>query len=325
MTSRIIYPRWYFPYNIGDTVMVSSIFKATHEILQPNKIHLITDTDTANLFHNDPYLNKITGLSKLHSKLFSKKIFKLLVRIPNTYILWPSWRHDTFNYLGAKKNLQKTIESPFSNFISINYAHQIDTKLLAHNDLRPRIYLTKNENKIAQKLIPRKAIAIHVAKIRNSHKRKDGSQFRYNIEKWKILCKTIKQQLPNLTIIEIGNKEFLGIGDQHIGFKPIREIAAIINQMELVILSDGGMHHICNSIDKKVLIFQAYEWAPVEIVKMGNAVFTSNCHTACSSECEVLHEIKGIADARLTCNRECYQLDPKGLAQEAIKYLHSLN
>ncbi len=142
---------------------------------------------------------------------------------------------------------------PPKNILSINYAIQIDSNTLNQPDLRPRIYLTKDEESIAKIIIPNNAIGIHIAKIRNSQTRNDHSKYRYNLEHWRTLCRKIKVHLPHITIFEIGSDEFLGIGDQHIGFKTIRETAALINQMDLVILSDGGIHNICNAIDKKVL------------------------------------------------------------------------
>lgn len=321
MTIRIIYPRWYFPYNLGDTVMLSSVFQAIHAQNKFKNIHLITDTYTANTFFNDPYVNKITGFSKFQSKFLSKKLFNIFKAFPNTYVIWPGWHQDTFRYLRSKNNLQNCINSLQKNILSINYAIQIDSNTLNHPDLRPRIYLTKDEESIAKIIIPNNTIGIHIAKIRNSQTRNDHSKYRYNLEHWRTLCRKIKVHLPHITIFEIGSDEFLGIGDQHIGFKTIRETAALINQMDLVILSDGGIHNICNAIDKKVLLFQAYEWNPAELFKMGNAIFDSSCHLSCSTKCHLLHEIKQIKDERQVCNRECYQLDPRKLASTAINFL----
>lgn len=320
MVNIIIFPRWYFPYNLGDTVMLSCLFKAVKNTTPKRKLIVISDTTTAETFYNDPFVDQFIEAPSWISAI-SKKLYPLINRIPFLHIIWPSWKEETYSYLRSRDNLHDLISSPYKNILSIDYALQINNTLATSIDLRPRIYLNKKEITTASETIDKRSIGIHIARIRGSQSREDHSKFRYNLHRWKKLCEILKEKIPELTIYEVGEADFQQIGDKYIPIMDIRKTAAHLNALDLVILSDGGVHNICNAIDKKVLLFQAYEWNPPELFKMGNASFSPQYHPSCRKTCHIFSDISQTESSKKSCNRECYNLAPENLASDCIKLL----
>jgi len=320
MINIIIFPRWYFPYNLGDTVMLSSLFRAVKEQSPSKRLIVISDATTIETFNNDPHVEQFIDAPSWVQSI-SKKIYPLIHKIPFLHIIWPGWKSETYAILRENNNLHELIDASYKNILSINYAVQINKELAHSSDLRPRIYLENHEIESAREKIEPNSIGIHIARIRGSQSRKDQSEFRYNLHRWKKLCQLLKEELPKLTIYEIGDADFRQVGDKHIPIMSIRETAAHIHCMDLVILSDGGIHNICNAIDKKVLLFQAYEWNPPELFKMGNAIFSPQYHPDCRKRCHIFTDILQTASAKESCQRECYNLPPENLAHDCISHL----
>lgn len=237
------------------------------------------------------------------------------------FVIWPEWKAETFAYLAEDNNLEKCIDSPYKNIISYNYALQISSEVATFPDLRPRIYLTDNEIEAAKKGIHPNSIAINMARIRNTQSRMDGERLRYKKKSWDNFVKEIKSFDPTITIYEVGQDQYQGLGDVFLPNTTIRKTSAVLNEMRLVVLSDGGCHNICNAIDKKVLLFQGYEWNPPDLFKMGNAIFNPEYHVECRKGCHLFTDILKIKSLKDTCSRECYALDPHRLAADCIKYL----
>jgi len=307
--------------------MLSSVFKAIKEVYDPCLFEVITDEVLVNTFYNDPHVDHIRQPNWweriLPEKVYKEKHTKYFLNSRSTtiFIIWPSWQEQLFTHLSNENNLNECINAPYKNILSYNFAVQIGNDMVQFHDLRPRIYLTDNEIREAKKGIDRNSIAINVARIRYTQTRTDGEQLRYKRESWERFVKEIKYKFPSLTIYEIGQDQFEGIGDKFIPKCSFRELAASLNEMKMVILSDGGIHHVCNAIDKEVLLFQAYEWNPPDLYKMHNTIFNETYHTECRKRCHIFAEMIGKPCAVEKCDRECYLLDPVKLAQDCIKYL----
>ncbi len=122
---------------------------------------------------------------------------------------------------------------------------------------------------------------------------------------------------------EVGQPEFLDIGDQFIPNSSLRESAAIIDQFDLTILSDGGLHNICNAVNAPVLLFQAYQNNAADLFVMKNAHYRQEYHTECRHKCDIFSKISGCDDEQNKCDKQCYQLDAKALADHCIEILTS--
>ncbi|MEO5331749.1 MAG: hypothetical protein H7839_06965 [Magnetococcus sp. YQC-5] len=320
MHFRLYFPRWRFPYNLGDTVMLSCVFKAVRHILNPDLFEVIADQTTVDLFYNDPYVDRLRTATWLERKLIKKIDQGFFGK--NRVVLWPTWQESVFQYLATGDHLQCLIESPNRNVLSLNNAWLLGPEFVEFEDLRPRIHLTAEELHVAREEIPPNSIAIHVAQIRNTQSRLDGETLRFRRDGWQVLVSRIKQYDPSITIWEVGRNAFLGVGDQAlIVDKDIRSLAARLAMMRLVILSDGGIHNVCNAIDKNVLLFQAYEFNPPDMFKMGNALFNPDYHLQCRLGCHIFSDILKTSSTMNHCNRECYGLDAHLLAEDAISFL----
>lgn len=325
---KLYFPRWFWQENLGDSIMLSSVFKAVKTVFDPCFFEVITDKVLVDTFYNDPFVDNLRHAywwekhlpenyfyKKKHIDLFFKKKDKQI------FVIWPDWQEKMFSCLSKNNNMEECIHSPYKNILSYNFALQIGDEIVKFDDLRPRIYFTDAEIREAKKRVAENSIAINIATIRYTQTRKDGEALRYKRNSWeKFVCK-VKKLFPELTIYEIGQNRFEGIGDKFIPKCNIRQLAAILNEMRLVVLSDGGIHAVCNAIDKKVLLFQAYEWNPPDLFKMHNAIFNESYHIECRKQCHLFTDILKISSAKENCERECYALDPLKLAQDCIDHL----
>jgi ADP-heptose:LPS heptosyltransferase len=328
MHIKLYFPRWFWSDNLGDSMMLSSVFKAIKAVYNPSLFEVITDEVLVNTFYNDPYID-IIRQPNWRERILPEKVYKekhtkyfLNSRNTETFVIWPDWQKKLFAYLSNENNLNECINAPYKNILSYNFAFQISGKVAQFHDLRPRIYLTDDEIREAKKIINNNSIAINVAHIRYTQNRTDRETLRYKRNSWKRLVNEIKKAFPSLRIYEIGQNQFEGIGDKFIPKSSFRKLAALLNEMNLVILSDGGIHHVCNAIDKNVLLFQGYEWNPPDLYKMHNAIFNETYHTECRKQCHLFSEISQIPSAITNCHRECYLLDPVKLAHDCIMYLN---
>lgn len=327
--------------------MLSSLFKPLKNIYAPCYVEVITDECMISTFHNDPYVDhfrkphwfersipvlmyrKMGGQSVSRKKtrhafisyLLNKRVQNRVLKSHLRFFVFPEWKERTFRYLAYGDNLMYCIDSANKNILSVNFALQIDDCVVEYPDLRPRIYLSEKEIDDAKKQIPPNSIGINVARIRDDQQRNDGERLRYRRKKWELLVHAIKKYDSSLTIAEIGQEQFEGIGDVFIPNKSIRTTASILKACRLVILSDGGLHNICNAVDQPVLLFQAYEMNPPDLFKMGNALFNETYHCECRKQCHLFSDILQIPSKRSTCNKECYNLAPERLAHDCILFL----
>ncbi|MBF0175994.1 MAG: hypothetical protein HQL63_03985 [Magnetococcales bacterium] len=318
---KLFFPRWRFPYNLGDTVMLSSLFKAVRQVYQPGTLEVVADAVVAGLFAHDPWVDRFVTASWLTRKLIRKSAWSWYQRRGGHGIIWPHWQKAAFDHLAMGHNLVNTIQDPRRNILSINYAVQLGPEIVAFDDLRPRIHLTPEELARARQEIAPNAIALHVAAIRQDQSRLDNERLRYRRSAWQRFVQLVKAHDPSLVVYEVGQKQFEGIGDKLIPIGSIRDMAARLKATRLVVLSDGGVHNVCNAIDQPVLLFQGYEWNPPELFQMGNARFNPAYHPPCRQQCHLFEDILNLPKPRDHCHRACYDLSPERLAEDCIALL----
>ncbi|MBF0427059.1 MAG: hypothetical protein HQL66_14695, partial [Magnetococcales bacterium] len=318
---RLYFPRWRFPYNLGDTVMLSSVFAALRQVYRPNFFEVVADATVAEVFAGDPWVDRFSVATWLERKLIRHPLWNWQRRRRGDLLLWPHWQPATFAHLATSDHLERLIADPRRNILSVNYAIQLGPGVLDYPDLRPRLYLTPAEVEQGRAAIAANAIALHIAPIRRDQGRHDGERLRYRRASWQRCVDLLRAFDPTLTFHEVGQERFEGIGDHWVAPGSIRALAAKLKAMRLVILADGGVHNLCNAIDQPVLLFQGYEWNPPELFKMGNALFDPTYHPACRRDCHLFEEILNLPRARDHCQRACYDLDPERLAADAIAWL----
>jgi len=313
----LYFPRWRFSYNLGDTVMLSCLFKAIKEVYKPKKLVVVGDQVVVDTFLNDPYVDKFRSATWIEKKIFKRRtkwkwFGSCLVCIE------PTWQYRGLSeYFRTVQSLDDLIKEPNKNILSINYALQVGAELLDYPDLRPRIYLTKEEIQEAKDRFKMgdAAIGIHPARIRHSQLRLDGDHLRLKRSIWEQMLRVLKERNPKLVIYELGTEEFQGIGDRFVERGSIRELAAVIENLRLVILSDGGVHHVCNSISKTVYLFQGYEYAASDLCMMTNGVFDEDLYPQCRRECDLFAIFNKKQNKISNCTwRYCYEIDPTKMA-----------
>src|SRR3989338_819837 len=156
---ELYFLRWYFPYNIGDTVMFSSLFRAIKEVYGPCKLEVISDRTVLEAFFNDRYVDRFRT-PRLYEKILPKSFYYKKKNIVHDQgarrikcVIWPEWREETFAYLSAGTNIEECVGAPCKNIISYNYALQAGIEAAGFQDLRPRIYLTEEEVREAEESI----------------------------------------------------------------------------------------------------------------------------------------------------------------------------
>jgi ADP-heptose:LPS heptosyltransferase len=350
LVSKVIlyFPRWCFSGNIGDTVMISSLFKALKSVYPSSMLEVVSDEVVNATFYNDPYVDSFRlptdeerkiplrrhdflggpkqpreeqRLSWLHFRVAKSLIKTGLYEPLLCFHVMPQWKMALFRHLREPENLAELIRAPYKNILSLNFAVQTSEEIVDFPDLRPRIYLTEKEIQWARSKIGPNAIGVNMAQIRDAQKRDDGDQLRYKKASWKDFVDKVKKYDCSLRVYEIGQARFEGIGDEFLPNGSIRETAALVNAMRLVVLSDGGLHHICTAVDKEVLLFQAYEWNPPDLFKMSNAIFSESYHTACRKQCHIFSEILKVPNVKRRCSKACYELAPSALADDCIRFL----
>lgn|GEM_PF-657723 len=343
----LYFPRWYYSGNVGDTVMISSLFKALKSVYPSSFLEVVSDEVVNSTFYNDPYVDSfrlpndeerkiplwlhelLGGRKPRKGKLLSwfrrgaaKRPISIEERVPLLHFhIMPQWKTALFEHLGEPENLTELIRAPYKNIISLNFALQTSEDVVNFPDLRPRIYLTEEEIEWGREKIGPNAMGVNLTQIRDNQKRDDGDELRYKKSSWKEFVEKVKKYDPTLRIYEIGQARSEGIGDEFLPNGTIRETAALVHAMKLVVLSDGGLHNICNAVDKEVLLFQAYEWNPPDLFKMGNALFNESYHTECRKQCDLYSEILKVPDMKKRCSKACYDLNPSALADDCIGFL----
>jgi hypothetical protein len=341
----LYFPRWLFSGNVGDTVMISCLFRAMKAVYPSCVLEVISDEFVNATFYNDPHVDSFRLPTEKERALSSRR-YDLLggppqrrgVSLPRPgigkhpltpgmyapvlcFYVMPQWKKALFEHLRQPGNLAALISAPHKNILSLNYAVQTSEEIVNFPDLRPRISLTGEEMRRARAAIGPNAIGINLARIRDGQKRSDREQLRYKKSSWKTFVDKVKAYDPSLRVFEIGQQQPEGIGDAFLKNASIRETAALVHAMKLVVLSDGGLHHICTAVDREVLLFQGYEWNPPDLFKMANAIFSESYHAECRKQCHIFSEILRKPSMKRRCARECYDLDPSLLADDCIGFL----
>ena len=146
---------------------------------------------------------------------------------------------------------------------------------------------------------------------------------RYPEESWRRFIEKLKTLLDDVSVFEVGNPINYHLGDYYIPHtQHIREFAAVLNEMDIGVLSDGGIHHIFNAINKKYVLFQAYECnAPEFYLMQANGTFDPSLHQECRFQCHLFSRIMNTEDRSKKCNHACYELDPWKLAEFTVHKL----
>ncbi len=326
--NEIIYyvPRWLFPNNIGDSILSTSLISPIKKRFPDKTLTVVCDDFLSQIYETNPHVHKVRV--PYFNEINDLSYWKQSIQKPRDFIsIWPDWHPGLFDLLRRDNNLNQMINTSDKNIIVCNYLFQNNFHPLDTTDTLPRLYLTHDDRKIAKKCIggctSRYKVCIVVSERRPVEKRVGCSPLRYSEESWRRFVERLKILLGDVTVFEIGNPINYHIGDYYISYtQHIREFAAVLNEMDIGVLSDGGVHHIFNAIDKKYVLFQAYECnAPEFYLMQANGSFDPSLHQECRFQCHLFSRIMNTEDRSKKCNHACYELDPRKLAEFTVHKL----
>lgn len=321
---KFYFPRWIFPYNLGDSLVSTFIPKILKKKYPDSKLEVITHGFLIDLFKLDKNVDIIRGPIQEELYLNFQQYAFSDKQTSNIKVVYPDWHPRVFSFW---KDHHKFLEEhPTANIITLNYLLQLhledllfDKEIDFLGNANLEVINTNNTEYINVGIVP----STKLSGKSTPHPSCDGQGFRFNglkgLDSWKELIHTMKALNPKIKIFEF-SKENFGLGDHH--FMDDGNIFTLINNvdfMDLGIMSDGGIHHAFNIRKKPVVLFQACLINKVEFFKLGNAFFPKHLHLECRKHCpSYFLQTFGGEDKSLSCKRECENLSPKLLAEYII-------
>jgi hypothetical protein len=237
----------------------------------------------------------------------------------NIKVIFPEWHPEVFNFWG--KNHDYLVSHPTANLITVNYLLQLRLEnLLFENqfDFSEIFYVEKKikeKEKINIGIVP----ATKLAGRSTPHPGCDGKGLRFNgengVKSWALFVDKLKNLNNNINIHEYSYENF-GLGDFHYPHtNNFLELIEQVDNMDLGVMSDGGIHHVFNARKKPVVLFQATKVNKCEFFKLENSFFPEDIHLDCRKKCRsYFSEVFKTDDHSNSCNLECESLDPIKLA-----------
>ena len=331
MENDLIYyiPRWFFYDNIGDSILTSALILPIKKKFPNRALTVVCDEFLSEIYKTNPYVHKVRMPNHEERSYINDPNFWRIAmeRSKSFFSIVPHWHSGLLSFLMYSDNLHNMINAPDKNIIVCNYLLQNDFHPLYTKDTLPRIYLTGDDKRIAREHIAKYTskykVCIVVSERRRAELRENCSPLRYTEASWRQFVGKLKVLLGDVTVFEVGNPTNYHIGDYYIPHvQNIRELAAVLNEMDIGVMSDGGIHHIFNAIDKKYVLFQAYECnAPDLFLMQANGAFDPSLHQDCRFRCHLFSKILNIDDESKKCTYACYGLDPCKLAEFTVNKL----
>lgn len=324
----IYFPRWKFPNNLGDCVVFSSVIKMSRTLYPNSSIKVISDSFVIESLSNNPYVDRFSLPSLLERLIPTRCWLRASYKKGNGMLyngrgrmiltVFPHYNADFYHYLAQGNTLQGLINNPRDHIIATHYAWQLGDAFLDLPDKSYEIFLTDEDRKMVKHFVPRNAIGLSIATRRKSMKIYNQDRYRYPLEKWRKIAEFLRNVLPGVHIVEVGTDRFHRIGDSYLGYMSLKDLAACIERMKLVILTDGGINNVCNAIGKQTLLFQGFEYLDPDLFKMWNSFINYDYHLACRKTCDINAKIRNVPDPKPGCGLKCTNTDPEWIAGDAV-------
>lgn len=319
MKIKFFFPRWIFPKNIGDSVNTTFIPRLLKKFYQNCEIEVITQGFLLDIFSRDPNVKSVRTPTE-NELYFDYKGYAFSENKKSDFkVVYPEWHPKCFSFWG--KNSKYLIDHPSANLITVNYLLQLGLESLVFHkdyDFREDLYLPdlgKNSEKIRVGIVP----ATKLAGRPTPHPNCNGIGFRFNgpngFESWSEFVNRLKSLNPNVEIHEFSETN-LGLGDvYHSHTDNFNELIEQVDNIDIGVMSDGGLHHIFNARKKDVVLFQATKINKCEFFMLSNSHFPKDLHLDCRLSCKSYFvETLQVPDKSLSCKLECENLNPSLLA-----------
>jgi hypothetical protein len=320
MNIKLYFPRWIFPYNLGDSINVTFIPRVLKQFYKSCKIEVITQGFLIDVFNRDPNVDSVRLPNQNELYIDYKSYAFSNTKKDDIKVIYPEWHPNCFSFWG--KNFKYLVEHKTANIITLNYLLQLNLEsLLFHKDFdfREDLYLPyekKTTDSINVAIVP----STKLAGRQTPHPGCDGVGFRFNgdkgLESWKTFISHLKSINPRVVIHEFSEENY-NLGDvYHPHYENMDDLVSEVDLMDIGVMSDGGIHHVFNARKKDVVLFQATKINKCEFFMLSNTHFPKHLHLDCRLSCRsYFSETLQIPDMSLSCKLECENLDPKLLAE----------
>jgi hypothetical protein len=319
MNITLYIPRWFYPYNLGDSFHSFFAPKVIKEYHKNSHLTVVTYGELINLMKLNPYVdcvreplqNEIGSYSAWKNYAFLKKDNNCV-----NYCLFAEWHPNLWNYWNS--NFDFFVNHPSANILTVNSLLQLGMESLLFENFDLHTLLELQDVKKEQKtlgIVP----ATKLAGRPEPHPGCDGIGLRFNGdngESWVSFVNKIKKLDPTIHIVEY-SKENFGFGDEHIPHKDWLSLAKECHRPKVAVMSDGGMHHVFNSQGTSVVLLGAQRINKPCFFKMSNAKYYEDLHSKCTDRCyNTIRKLTGWTDLKKTCDNSCQKVDSILLADK---------
>lgn len=323
MNIKFYFPRWIFPNNVGDSINVTFVPKLLKKIYPESEITVVTHGFLIDVFKLDPNVSLVRTpeFSELNINYYEYAMSDIKYD-DNIKVIYPEWHPRLFEFW--KKNHELLVNHPTVNIIIVNFLLQLNLEHLLFDstfDFQPICY-SEIKNKPKNSFNVGIVVSSKLAGKGTPHPGCNGIGYRYSIDHWKTFTKTLKSFNKNIKIFEF-SENYMNIGDEHYGYSnSIIDLIDQIDYMDIGVMPDGGLHHMFNSRNKPIVLFQSNILSKVEFLKLKNAHYPEDIHLQCRKKCRsYFSEIFGVEDLSKNCKLECENLDPIKLAEYTYKII----
>jgi hypothetical protein len=314
-------PRWFYTNNLGDSIHSFFIPKIIKKVHPDCKLTVVTFGELIDLMKLNPYVDYVR--SPFSTEIGNYEYWKNYAfndkKIIDRYAVFAEWHPKLWSYWNAHFN--QFSDHPSANILTVNSLLQLGMEkfLFDGSDLHTNLILgdfKKDRRSIG--IVP----ATKLAGRPLPHPGCDGIGLRFNGdqgESWRLFVESIKKLDPSIHIIEYSNV-YLGFGDEHVPHMNWLNLAKQCYRPEVVVTSDGGMHHMFNLVNTKVVLLGAQKINKPCFFKMSNSKYYEDLHIKCLDRCyNTITTLSGWPDLDKSCDNSCQKVDPNLLAHKVYE------
>lgn len=309
-------PRWFYPNNLGDSVVCTFIPKVIKKKYPYCKLTVITHGDLLDVLSEDPLVDVCRG-PLTQREVGSPQIWmsgKYLQE--NEYAVYPEWHYSVWTYWND--NFEFFAAHPTANILTVNVLLQLGMTeyLFDGTDLRPSIPVGRC--RVASDKCLGIVPATKLSGKPTPHPGCNGKGMRFNGdegESWKRFVKRFRELCPDVEVFEFSDTS-LGFGDTYVPPMSWKATAAWCKKMTVSVMNDGGMHHIFNSQSAPVVLTGSWQISKAEHVALSNATMYPDLYEECAYECgSNIRSLRSWKDIEKTCTGACEKISPEKLAE----------
>jgi len=316
----LVIPRWFYPNNLGDSVHWSFAPTVLKKEYPDQPLTIFTHGELVDILENNPLVDSVheptPDLLQTY-EFWQRESITGRPNLPkNMFVLFAERHPRCWEYW--KENFDFLYEHPTANLLYLNSLLQLGLEKYLYDgtDLFPKIYIDKppmEEKTLA--IVPATKLSFANP---GAHPGCDGVGSRFNGdngESWRSFVDEIRGIDSSIKIMEF-SKDFLGLGDVHVGHLPWKDLAAEAAKARVAVLSDGGMHHIFNTQDKDIVLLAAQTINKLYHYASKNTTLYWDLHEKCHIRCgDHMRQLKDWSDMATVCDHSCETVDPVLLAQ----------